>query len=652
MHFIRKISIDALSSCEKTGRQLNDEINTVITDELAPKLTTLLDKYSADTVVTDIGSISISLPPLTIKNWKKEFVSNCLKEIEIFLDRQTAIKEASAAEPKIIFTASKSLSLPERGTALSQHSAWKAIIYYLQTGIIENKEFLKIMEESNPLKEDIPTQVADALKSILAQDNNALVRLILNTPVKFKNAVLTKLIPDYKYSTAIETVLKSGGISFNSATRQSGWAAVLLSELSFFRSGASTDSKCLKIITDSYFSEIAPKYSEVLSTLIVGNKEIAGSDVGFLKFLGLQLSQYHDKQNSSHIQTSPVSEVSKDDIHYDKVYTEEANVAAQNKTNSNIQDTAESDLVTKTKNNQFKPQTGDDTFGTSEGNTKPVTSSDTVTGNDTIINNNDAVTDDNNAVISDDAVINDNNAVTGDNDTVTGDNDAVISDNNENYFVSNKSVCKMDDIGKINDKSTTAKSTNPDITPVVNIAQTSEQEHIKQKDEIMLGTTYITNGGLILLFPFLSYLFQNTGLTEDNKWISMLQQQKAVLLTQYCVTGNTDFRENELLLNKLLCGYPVFDVVDTTIELSDSDKEQCREMLQSVIQYWEALKNSSPEALQETFLQREAKLSFDNEVIEMWVENKAFDILLQRLPWSIAMVKTVWMEKMIQCNWY
>ncbi|MBE99378.1 contractile injection system tape measure protein [Flavobacterium coralii] len=611
MHFIRKISIDALSSCEKTGRQLNDEINTVITDELAPKLATLLDKHSADTVVTAIESISISLPPLTIKNWKKEFVSNCLKEIEIFLDRQTAIKEASVAEPKIIFTASNNLSLHKKGIAVSNDYTWKAIIDYLQTGIIENKEFLKIMEEINPLKDDIPTHVTDTLNSILAQDNNTLVRLVLNSPVNFKNTVLTKLIPDYKYSTAIEAVLKSGGISFNSATRQSGWAAVLLSELSFFRSRASTGSKRLKIITDSYFSEIAPKYSEVLSTLIVGNKEIAGSDVRFLKFLELQLSQYHDKQNSSPIQTSPVSEVSKNEIHYDKVYTEKANVATQNKTNSNIQDTAESDLVTKTKNNQFKPETGDDTFGTNEGNTKHVTSSDTVTGND-----------------------------------------AVINDNNEKNFVSNKSVSKMDNVGKINNKSITAKSTNPDITPVINIAQTSEQEYIKQKDESMLSTTYINNGGLVLLFPFLSYLFQNTGLTEDNKWISMLQQQKAVLLTQYCVTGNTDFRENELLLNKLLCGYPVFDVVDTTIELSDSDKEQCREMLQSVIQYWEALKNSSPEALQETFLQREAKLSFDNEVIEMWVENKAFDILLQRLPWSIAMVKTVWMEKMIQCNWY
>lgn len=611
MHFIRKISIDALSSCEKTGRQLNDEINTVITDELAPKLATLLDKHSADTVVTDIGSISISLPPLTIKNWKKEFVSNCLKEIEIFLDRQKAIKEASVAEPNIIFTASNNLNLHKKGIAVSNDYTWKAILHFLQTGIIENKEVLKIMQESNPLKDDIPTQVADTLNSILAQDNNALVRLVLNSPVNFKNTVLTKLIPDYKYSTAIEAVLKSGGISFNSATRQFGWAAVLLSELSFFRSGASTGSKRLKIITDSYFSEIAPKYSEVLSTLIVGNKEIAGSDVGFLKFLELQLSQYHNKQNSSPIQTSPVSEAFKEDIHYDKVYTEEANVATQNNINSNIKDIAQNNLVTKTKNNQFKPETGDDTFGTSEGNTKPVTSSDTVTGND-----------------------------------------AVINDNNEKHFVSNKSVSKMDNIGKINNKSIAAESTNPDITTVINIAQTSEQEYIKQKDESMLSTTYINNGGLVLLFPFLSYLFQNTGLTEDNKWISMLQQQKAVLLTQYCVTGNTDFRENELLLNKLLCGYPVFDVVDTTIELSDSDKEQCREMLQSVIQYWEALKNSSPEALQETFLQREAKLSFDNEVIEMWVENKAFDILLQRLPWSIAMVKTVWMEKMIQCNWY
>ncbi|WP_297332584.1 contractile injection system tape measure protein [Flavobacterium sp.] len=610
MHFIRKISIDALSSCEKTGRQLNEEINTLITDELTPKLATLLDKYSADTVVTAIESISISLPPISIKNWKKEFVSGCLEQIESFLDKHYTGKALHTASSEISLTVFNSQSMTEKYTAAPNDHFWKAILHFLQTGIIENKEVLKIMQESNLFKEEIPEKVAEALKDLLASDNNAFVRLVLNSPVNFKNVVLTKLIPDYKYNPAIEAVLKSGGISFNSATRQSGWIAILLLEFYFFRSGISIESKRLMKITESYFNEIAPKFSEVIALLIENEKQIVNSKE-FLIFLELQTLLSQKKRSNSGTQVSPKAETSEYDISIDNINSKEADAALQdytdNANNSNLQEDSNAENpVLHTSDKQSGPEINVNISDNVE---------DFVTKSATLFQ--------------------------------TKDKHVDIADGKKGELTENESTSK---------NSHNQNSDHYDIAADDTIANKIKQPESSfdntLKENYLPDTVYINNGGLILLFPFLSYLFQNTGLTIDNKWKSVLHQQKAVLLTQYCVTGNTDFRENDLLLNKLLCGYALFSVVDTTIQLSDTDKEQCREMLQSVIHYWEALKNSSPEALQETFLQREAKLNLHNEVIEMWVENKAFDILLQRLPWSIAMVKTVWMDKMIQCNWY
>jgi hypothetical protein len=579
MHLIRKISIDAVSSCEKTGRQLNDEINSLIADELNPKLSTLLDKYKADAVVTAIDSISISLPPLTTKNWKKEFVTGCLNEIEAFLDKYYIDKEIHTAAYKASVTTPESYM-------------WKAVFDFLQTGIIENSVILKKMQEAN-LFESITAQTSDTLKSLLAHDKNALVRLVLTAPVNFKNTILANTIPDYKFKTATEAALKTSKISFNSESRLSAWVAIYLAELHFFRKGISSDNNRLKKITDSYFSETAPEFPEIVRTLIADNKLITGNDSVVLKFLELQSAVSQNKEIVS--ESANIIKVKKagEDTTlkpYDTVVTN--NDAAKSNESSKTQDavnTANS-LKSEAKDEQKKIS-----FDKSE-----------------------TIDDERSTLIK----------------TITK-----AGDNNFYDVINEKGYQPINEAESV--KNSIAEKKQPDLLPPATLQESNLPDVI-----------YIKNGGLVLLFPFLNYLFQNSGLTQDNKWVSVLHQQKAALITQYAVTGNTNFNENELLLNKLLCGYAIHDVVDTSIEITESDKTHCREMLQSVIHYWEALKNSSPEALQETFLQREAKVSLNHEVIEMWVESKAFDILLQKLPWSIAMVKTPWMEKLIQCNWY
>lgn len=163
---------------------------------------------------------------------------------------------------------------------------------------------------------------------------------------------------------------------------------------------------------------------------------------------------------------------------------------------------------------------------------------------------------------------------------------------------------------------------------------------------------YIENAGLVILHPFLQTLFEKLDFCDNEIWKSEICQQKAILLSQYLVTGKVEIQENELLLNKILCGFESNKVINTKLKITDFQKEQCESLLKAVLEHWTAMRTSSTTALQETFLQRKAKLEEIREnQFEIWVEEKGFDVLLNQLPWGIGMIKTVWMEEFLICNW-
>ncbi|MBB6369159.1 contractile injection system tape measure protein [Chryseobacterium shigense] len=163
---------------------------------------------------------------------------------------------------------------------------------------------------------------------------------------------------------------------------------------------------------------------------------------------------------------------------------------------------------------------------------------------------------------------------------------------------------------------------------------------------------FIENAGLVILHPFLKTLFEKSNLYEHDSWTTEISVQKAVLLTQYLVTGKDEIQENELLLNKILCGYDTGKVINTQLEITDEEKELCKDLLEAVLEHWSVMGKSSVAALQETFLQRNARLEEIREnSFELWVEEKGFDILLDQLPWGIGMIKTPWMGEFLLCNW-
>lgn len=171
------------------------------------------------------------------------------------------------------------------------------------------------------------------------------------------------------------------------------------------------------------------------------------------------------------------------------------------------------------------------------------------------------------------------------------------------------------------------------------------------ENDLLPDEIYIKNAGLILLHPFFATQFEHLGLTTENKWINSIAQQKAVLVTEFLVTGNTEFEEFNLVLNKILCGTDPDEIVATEMHLENEIKSECEQLLRAVISHWSVLKNTSPEGLREAFLQRNGKLSKVDNGWLLQVKQKAIDTLLNNLPWGIGIIRLPWMNEMLVVEW-
>jgi hypothetical protein len=159
---------------------------------------------------------------------------------------------------------------------------------------------------------------------------------------------------------------------------------------------------------------------------------------------------------------------------------------------------------------------------------------------------------------------------------------------------------------------------------------------------------YITDAGLVIVAAFLPAFFKKLQLLNDQQ---ISDVNVAVCLVHYLLTGREHPAEFELGISKLLCGLEIDAPVDTSAYLSDAQKFEANELLLSVIEYWQVLKDTSVEGLRESFLQRNGKLSFHDREWLLQVEQKGYDMLLQNLPWNISMIKLPWMNYLLKTEW-
>lgn len=186
-----------------------------------------------------------------------------------------------------------------------------------------------------------------------------------------------------------------------------------------------------------------------------------------------------------------------------------------------------------------------------------------------------------------------------------------------------------------------------------NLSDQSNQKQEKRiREEIKEKGISVSNAGLVLLTYFIPYLFDHLKWLDEER--SLLEDclPKALSLTQYLVFGEqTTVDESSLTLNKLVLGIELDEVMTNDYQLSEEEKQQANGLIESVIAKWDALGKVSVEGFRISFLQREGIVYLRDEQYLLRVEKKTLDILMDKLPWSIGVIKLSWMPKMILTEW-
>ncbi|MDH3647885.1 MAG: contractile injection system tape measure protein [Gammaproteobacteria bacterium] len=158
----------------------------------------------------------------------------------------------------------------------------------------------------------------------------------------------------------------------------------------------------------------------------------------------------------------------------------------------------------------------------------------------------------------------------------------------------------------------------------------------------------VTNAGIVLLAPYLPRLFAMLELTGDDGFVD---DERAAHLLHYAATGGTDALEYELALNKLLCGITFGRPLARVFESSDVEREAVASLLNAVIEHWRTAGNTSVDGLRTSFLQREGRLHRVEQGWHLLVETRAFDMLLDGLPWSYNLIRYPWMDGVLHVEW-
>lgn len=167
----------------------------------------------------------------------------------------------------------------------------------------------------------------------------------------------------------------------------------------------------------------------------------------------------------------------------------------------------------------------------------------------------------------------------------------------------------------------------------------------------ILEEVYIGNAGLVLLGPYLQRYFDTLKLTAGREFIDSLSAERGVHMLQYMLDGSTNSPEHLLVLNKILCGVKTRVPIARSIDITEQEKTLSETLLRGVIANWPKLKNTSIKGLRESFLQREAQLQRHEDSWKLLVQTKAFDMLLDDLPWGYSTIKLPWMDMAIYVDW-
>ncbi|MCH2233070.1 MAG: contractile injection system tape measure protein [Crocinitomicaceae bacterium] len=189
--------------------------------------------------------------------------------------------------------------------------------------------------------------------------------------------------------------------------------------------------------------------------------------------------------------------------------------------------------------------------------------------------------------------------------------------------------------------------TKEEVEKVKNEEETIEEEETKED----LGNIFVKNAGVVILAPYFTRLFDRIGLLSNGAFTDEDARAKAICCTHFLATGKLPEAENELVLNKILCGADIRTSINLISNVTEEEIEIMNGLLNAITQQWTPLKNTSIEGLRDSFLNRDGRIGEDDEYFYLKVEIKAFDMLIDQLPWSINLIKSSLMTKPLNVEW-
>ncbi|MFT5822741.1 MAG: hypothetical protein ACI8ZM_003998 [Crocinitomix sp.] len=161
----------------------------------------------------------------------------------------------------------------------------------------------------------------------------------------------------------------------------------------------------------------------------------------------------------------------------------------------------------------------------------------------------------------------------------------------------------------------------------------------------------INNAGLVLASSYINVLFDRLNLIKDGSFLSAEAQNKAVHYLQFLVNGITENEEHHLVLNKILAGLHPTSPVTAGIDISTDEKELIEGLINAIVGHWPSIGDTSVDGFRGNWLIRDGML---REEVDKWtldVEKRAYDILLNKSPFSFGIIKFPWIDKPIHVNW-
>lgn len=189
----------------------------------------------------------------------------------------------------------------------------------------------------------------------------------------------------------------------------------------------------------------------------------------------------------------------------------------------------------------------------------------------------------------------------------------------------------------IEEKFAETSQMEPEKTPMI--------EHFITEEK---AERFLEHCGIIFLHPYLKILFEKENLIINNVFINRSAKVKALQLLYYLATFKTEcIEEAELAFFKIILEIPEYTFIHFPKALTVNEKEDCRELLDSIIENWTVLKKTGPESVQNQFLKRKGIVKIAEKSLEIHLEKSGVDILLEHFPYNYGIVKLPWFQKII-----